>query len=76
MAHEAAQRWIPVEEGMPKKSGRYLCRIQWHDGPDYEVCPFKNGEFWCYGNRTEEVTHWMPLPAPPIAKKRAASGAR
>jgi hypothetical protein len=55
---ERANRWIPSEEGLPKKTGKYLCRILWHDGPDYEVCQFKRGAFWCYGDATNEVTHW------------------
>jgi len=59
--------WIDVKEkGLPKRDGQYLCWIIWPEGGDYDCCEFKHGAFWCYGDRTDEVTHWQKLPKPPV----------
>lgn len=72
-----SDHWVPVEEGLPKKSGFYLV---W-SGSDIEIacfsrekCPRFGLDFgWCsfweklgiYEKYEKAVTHWMPLPEPP-----------
>jgi len=63
-----AQRWIPASERLPEKAGRYLaffcmrrCALSFRDGRwryDSEYMP---------DERQKDVTHWLPLPAPPEA---------
>lgn len=73
---EAAQRWIPVSEGLPDSNTPVLLKIKgvvqhetWvlHTSSD-------NGMkwFWPYGDdegeyslEVSEVSSWMPLPTPP-----------
>lgn len=59
--------WIPVSERMPKQaqSNRYVplnlllnCRTVAQGGYDDE-------SFWIDGERINNVTHWMPMPAAP-----------
>lgn len=77
---KAQPKWIPVEEKLPDKDGRYLVC----DGGDVLEACFsptgqlrrnQNGGFdrlpsWsttdCYESEDlDHVTHWMPLPNPP-----------
>ena len=64
MAIEALERnrWIPVGERLPKKSGVYLCYWRGHT----RECKYwqQHGRFE-FNGRKMEVTHWMPLPEPP-----------
>ena len=80
--NERAQedKWIPVEEKLPDKDGRYLVC---DGGNVLEACfsltgqarRNQNGGFdrlpsWsttdCYESEDlDHVTHWMPLPCPP-----------
>lgn len=62
---EAAQpRWISVEDGLPKKSGKYIvCTVK---GSVYCTSAVMRGDeayFKCDINT--HITHWMPLPEPP-----------
>ena len=73
-------KWIPVTERLPEADGEYLCYFE--DGGCCAVNFDETGqafgawvnEFapdtlgWC-GEHFEEfqgVTHWMPLPEPPV----------
>ena len=59
---EAERRWIPVSEP-PKVSGEYLL-LNIYD--DVYPCDFIAGtEIWVLPDY-DTVTHWMPLPEPPI----------
>jgi len=61
------KRWISVEERLPKECIGYLC---YDSDFDIEVLIFDpDDKIWendYYSNI--EVTHWMPLPAPPEEK--------
>ena len=72
-------RWIPVEEKLPDKDGRYLVC----DGGDVlEACFSLTGQLrrpeWyttdCYEDESlDHVTHWVPLPEPPEENEYAES---
>ena len=64
------RRWIPVEEGPPKKDGRYLCRYRFGEGSRmtfthvldyYATDPVPHFQH-TLGDTTMRVTHWKPLP--------------
>lgn len=58
-------RWIPCSEGMPKKTGYYICTCK--DGAKYKrttVVKWSNG-WQLTGSRSYwVVVAWMPLPEP------------
>ena len=66
---EAAQRWIPVSEGLPEIGVRVLfynnfiknIHKGWYSGDEWvsEIGVFYNGD------KLKRITHWMPLPNPP-----------
>ncbi len=68
IAEVRAHRWIPCSKRMPKlgvyvlatdgeivSEARYVCTC-WEDGNEDDV-------------QLDELTHWMPLPAPPAVKE-------
>lgn len=64
-----ADRWIPVTEHRPKKSGDYIITWKCHIGFDeYRIITtlgyFKPYATYEWGSYTGEVTAWMPLPDP------------
>lgn len=56
---EFAQRWIPIEEELPKVG--VLVLIQ--DEDKFRRLGFYNGEFWMnnYGAAVLHITHWRPI---------------
>lgn len=57
--------WISVKDRLPKTEGYY--KVKFSDGTEdekpFRIRPAKN----IYGFMTEQkVTHWQPLPKPPI----------
>ena len=56
------QQWVPVTEGLPKKSGQYYVS----GGDKVWICEFliiPNGTGgWCNDARNPAVQAWMPLP--------------
>ena len=69
---KAAQRWIPVSERLPEDGETVFVII--HDGFERfengnEVARLTylgNGNWWSWKSERYIVTHWMPLPEPPI----------
>lgn len=61
--------WISVEE-LPKEDGRYL--VVNGVTNEQEVFVYSNGIWWYNAYRCPNgiVTHWMPLPQPPIVEVR------
>ena len=63
---EAAQRWIPVSEGLPEIGVRVLfynnfiknIHKGWYSGDEWisEIGVFYDGD------KLKRITHWMPLP--------------
>lgn len=58
------QKWTSVDESLPEKEGFYLAHRKDDGWPHIEVIWYGSGCLWNY-IWTHEVTHWMPLPAPP-----------
>ena len=54
-------QWIPVEEELPPKFGRYMFLLASGDMV-YEV-------YYPDLKLVENVTHWMPMPVPPQRKE-------
>ena len=73
---EAAQRWIPVSERLPELGSPILfydsilerinkgtCTAMNSDNTNLHW--FTDDDLFYFGDRSEYVTHWMPLPQPP-----------
>ncbi len=58
--------WISVKERLPETSQKVLVT----DGEDLDIMryfgEYKGSPDWDHG--TLDVTHWMPIPAPPEVK--------
>lgn len=69
MTNEEVSKWIPVTEGLPEKTGKYLVCGQWRGEPAEtwvcELIAFDKIKGWANEARNPAVTHWMPLPKPP-----------
>ena len=76
---ESKSQWISVEDGLPitesqiiKDNLKYMTvDVICFDGNLVFQCEFRAGntiEFWS-GFDSENITHWMPLPAPPSKVK-------
>ena len=76
---EAAQRWIPVSERLPELGSPILFYDSILERINKGTCTAKNGDntnlhwltdddLFYFGDRSEYVTHWMPLPNPPEVK--------
>ena len=62
--------WIPVTDRLPDaEPGDVSERVLVTDGKDVAIVEWFNfeecGPFWGYTGFGKDVTHWMPLPAPP-----------
>jgi len=59
--------WISVDDRLPEEGAWYLC---YHSDFDIEVLTFDpDDKIWENDYYSHiEVTHWMPLPAPPEEK--------
>ena len=60
-----ACKWISVDERLPDESACYLVNIVNHFGLDFVIFTHYTK---CYGWGVPDVTHWMPLPQPPMMK--------
>lgn len=64
--------WISVKERLPKafeqvivcREGAAIGAVKVEQG-----CLDVNGWWKVYGTRTKRVTHWMPLPEPPVPEE-------
>ena len=61
--------WIPVSERLPRPNKLVLC--WWESGngekEHYGFATFQSHGVWYVSNEgMPKVTHWMPLPEPPI----------
>lgn len=82
--------WISVKDRLPKKYKSvliYVKPINAEESPSYTIDgpifagKFEGGDIWSclYGDSwipfsADEITHWMPLPEPPIQNFRAEFG--
>ena len=62
-------KWIPLSERLPDKSGEVLVctRHDFYKTTNIAKAMFKKGSggFYGQGGHWANVTHWMPLPKPP-----------
>lgn len=58
--------WVSVDERLPEESDCYLVNIINHFGLDFVIFTYYTKG---YGWGVPDVTHWMPLPAPPTVKE-------
>lgn len=74
---EAEQRWIPVSERLPESGAPILFYDSILEIINKGTCTawnadntnlhwFTDDNLFYFGNRSEYITHWMPLPEPPI----------
>ena len=65
-----AHRWIPVEERLPDKRGRYLVTAE---SAGYRFCMLGhyNGPDWTEERSDQRFIAWMPLPEPYRQAKRS-----
>ena len=62
-----AQRWIPVSERLPEIDKEYgdVDVLVYTDEGIIEATTYDKDAGWGLWVEAGEVTHWMPLPAPP-----------
>lgn len=58
--------WISVKDRLPESAGWYLV---FYNGSNMQVAFFK-GKKWPFDNHYHKITHWMPLPEPPMEKPK------
>lgn len=61
-------RWIPVSERLPEADGSFITAYSKGGVSQNWYMTFHHGGGKWYQNSedTGEVTHWMPLPSPPV----------
>jgi hypothetical protein len=65
---EAAQRWIPVSERLPKDKKHYMAVVMnCYDGSRdiYRLRYYGNGDWFSWASEPNVVTHWKEEPALP-----------
>lgn len=62
---EAVQRWVSVDERLPDTADRVLVYSNDYDGKGFYI---ENCDAWfdVLHHHIHGVTHWMPLPPPPV----------
>lgn len=71
----AHSQWISVEDMLPNVDTPVLMRVSCSDYFNIEEGQWRNG-YWvnCWAHRRSNsdypVTHWMPLPQPPITNRK------
>ncbi len=61
--------WVPISDQLPPKPGRYIfgsVTSGWVREGEYVDHGYYLTRFLVDGYRKMAVTHWMPLPAPPM----------
>lgn len=61
----SADGWIDVKDKLPAKEGEYLC---YNASNESIFVSYYDGKWGYFSNETHYVTHWQPLPQPPIKK--------
>lgn len=66
----ASSEWIAVETGFPETEGRYMVCLKYGQGRQEIKISFFRKDHNCFDDFLENIiTHWQPLPAPPIPSK-------
>ena len=63
-----AMEWISVKERLPERDGAALVctKQEFYGTKNITKARFRKGEWHGQGGRWTNVTHWMPLPKPPM----------
>lgn len=64
---QSMNNWISVKDRLPEDFSLVLVCRKTMDGRQVvdTGCKSASGLWWLHGERTNGVTHWMPMPAPP-----------
>lgn len=70
-------KWIPVTEALPESDQDVLVMVHWRDYPENMMCyGRKHKTRWYLWNgelgeliKGFDITHWMPLPQPPMEEE-------
>lgn len=70
-------KWISVKDQLPKDIEVVLVwsntslqpTVAYYFQGDWLYHSINNGQFWLSKEPHIQITHWMPLPEPPITKK-------
>ncbi len=70
-ADALSHQWISVAEELPSTDGDYLTLIKQEESFYIEIAPWRKGEYqgsqiMAVNFGQHKVTHWMPIPIPPI----------
>ena len=67
----AEREWMPVGEGLPKMYTAVYVTVRTPQGKNDIDFAFMTQAGWSYhlSPRNGTVTHWMPLPPPPVASE-------
>ena len=71
--------WVACKDRLPRERGTYL--VYEHSYPEpIRICAFGTSQRWDNGRDKirrkvpgQGITHWMPLPKPPIDAVRGAT---
>lgn len=56
--------WISTKDRLPEKDGRYICFVR----NEIDVLGFEKDKKYSELLWKCEVSHWMPLPEPPVER--------
>lgn len=62
-------RWIPTTERLPEEDGCYLVAVKNDHKRRYSKTAWFSHNSWF---ARQDVTHWMPLPEPPMVEEERA----
>ncbi len=61
-------KWISVKKQLPRVCDICLCLTHSNDHRQV-VCKFYDKDFYDEAGLLRDITHWMPLPEPPVGKE-------
>lgn len=68
MSDQKANGWIKCSERLPEETGRYW--VAFESGETYfRYFTPKDGFYHPSHDSDYSITHWMPLPTPPVEEK-------
>lgn len=59
-------RWLCVNNLLPEPGAWVIAAMVKDDGLHVNACKYDGAGIFRVGNHYPLVTHWMPMPAPPV----------